>query len=280
MNAFFHKYTSEAVGAAFFIIMISVAYFTMIKKNVTAVTEPVYMPVILESAESLKIGSNVTLLGVPIGIIGSLHYVILDRRGQAVVIERRKKITKREKPVSMVRGQFVIAVLDLTRDVEIYPNYTIVTQYPSLFSVKTVDIRPGQKLAKDVFLNVRYLRQEEVVALRTKQEIPHFVREDVVLQAENFGDPLFLLSEIIAENQVQIRRITHNFALLTDKLNSGRGNIALLLNQRGLERDAVDLLLQTSVLAEELGEGLEAFRETNSMIDSFKTLFFLLLAGI
>jgi len=280
MNAFFHKYTSEAVGAAFFIIMISVAYFTMIKKNVTAVSEPVYMPVILESAESLKIGSNVTLLGVPIGIIGSLHYVILDRRGQAVVIERRKKITKREKPVSMVRGQFVIAVLDLTRDVEIYPNYTIVTQYPSLFSVKTVDIRPGQKLAKDVFLNVRYLRQEEVVALRTKQEIPHFVREDVVLQAENFGDPLFLLSEIIAENQVQIRRITHNFALLTDKLNSGRGNIALLLNQRGLERDAVDLLLQTSVLAEELGEGLEAFRETNSMIDSFKTLFFLLLAGI
>ena len=280
MNAFFHKYTSEAVGAAFFIIMISVAYFTMIKKNVTAVTEPVYMPVILESAESLKIGSNVTLLGVPIGIIGSLHYVILDRRGQAVVIERRKKITKREKPVSMVRGQFVIAVLDLTRDVEIYPNYTIVTQYPSLFSVKTVDIRPGQKLAKDVFLNVRYLRQEEVIALRTKQEIPHFVREDVVLQAENFGDPLFLLSEIIAENQVQIRRITQNFALLTDKLNSGRGNIALLLNQRGLERDAVDLLLQTSVLAEELGEGLEAFRETNSMIDSFKTLFFLLLAGI
>ena len=281
MISLIQKNINSIVGAVFFSSMILIGYLTIVKKNITEVKEPLYIPVILESAESLKIGTNVTLLGVPIGILGSLHYILLDVRGKAVVLDKnRSGLLKRNRPLGMVRGQFVVAVLDLTGDVRMYPDYSIVTQYPSLFSLKTIDIRPGKKHKGENLLKIKFLSKEEVFNLRTKQKIPHFGREDVVLHAENFGDPLFLLTEIISENQTQILRITQNLAEITDKINKGKGNLSALLNKRGLERDAVELLIQVSVLAEELGEGLEAYRETNSLIDSLKTLFFILLSGL
>ncbi|MDH5656899.1 MAG: hypothetical protein OEZ34_13380 [Spirochaetia bacterium] len=274
IKKFLEKNISEVVGASFFIFLIFLGYFTMVKKNITVVSEPRYLPVILQSAESLKIGSAVTLLGVPVGIIGSLHYVLLDLEGQPVLIDRKnRKFIKPDQKLRAVQGQYVVAVLDITRNVEVYNNYSIVTQYPSLFSVKTVDIRPGRKQDAEDPMNVRYLSLQEVLNLRTKKEMPQVLPGEVVLHAENFGDPLFLLTEIIHENQKQIRTIVSNMAEITDKLNRGDGNLAMLINKRGLEREALDVLIQASVLSHELEEGYESYRETNSLIETFKTLF-------
>ena len=281
MISLINKNSDNVVGTIFFIILILLGYFTMIRKNISEVKEPIYMPVILRSAESLKIGSTVTLLGVPIGIVGSLHYIMVDVQGKPVIMQSNGyRLLRKEKPLKMVRGQFVVALLNLNRNIEMYSNYSIVTQYPTIFTVKTIDLRPGRKIDGEDKLNLKFLSSKEAIELQTKQKMPHFSRGDVLLQAENFGDPLFLLTEIIEENQLQVRRITRNFAEITDKMNRGNRNLSALLNQKGLERDAVETLLQLSILSQELGEGLDAYRESNSLIDSLKTIFFLLLQGL
>jgi ABC-type transporter Mla subunit MlaD len=272
------KNLQEFVGAVFFIALFSIGYFTIVKKNIIEVKEPRYMPVILESAESLKIGSTVTLLGVPIGIIGSLHYILIDLQGNPVAMETNKFI-RRNKPIGSVQGQFVIAILDLTRDAEMYSNYSIVTQYPTIFTVKTIDIRPGKKRDGEEKLRIKLLTKNEVMAFRTEQKIPVFTKEDVVLHADNFGDPLFLITEIIGENRFQIRRIIRNLTDITDKINTGNGNLSALLNRKGLEKDSVKLLQEISILSQELGDGLEAYRETGSLIDTLKILLTITLAG-
>lgn len=267
------------IGLLFFTGMTYAGYATMIKKNIGSVKEPVYLPVLLETAESLKVGSTVTVLGVPKGILGSLHYILIDEKGKPVIIRRKKRLILPEKELDAIQGQFVFAVLDLTEPVDFYSNYDIVTQYPALFSAKTVDIRPGKKTEDSSKISPFYLSRKEVAAFRTGREGPSIAKDDL-LHAHNFGDPLFLITEIIGENRKDIRRITRNMAVITGKMSRGDGTVAAVLNKKELDEGSKKTLKAAAGLLTEVGDGLESFRETNSMIDFAKTFLTILLAAL
>ena len=267
------------LGVLFFTCMIYLGYATMIKKNIGRVNEPVYLPVLLETAESLKVGSTVTLLGVPVGILGSLHYILIDADGKPYIIKRRNKLFLPEKEHDVIKGQFVIAILDLTKPVELYSDYEIVTQYPALFSLKTVDIRPGKKSANTRPISVQYIGLRDVLNFRNNDKLPT-VDTIFLARARNFGDPLFLLTEIIGENRKDVRRIVRNIADITWKMNAGGGTFSSVLNKRELDADSRKALASTAVLVKELDKGLESYRESNGLIRFAKSFLGILMAAL
>ncbi len=239
---FSHRFLTLLTGVLFFGAMLGIGYFTIARQKESGVRSPEFYLLELETAEGLKIGASVQILGVPCGVVDSMYY-IPTQDGKTTVL----------------------AVLALTKTVPMYSNYRIITRFPTALAAKVVEINPGRKTDGAVIVQPQLLGSRELVDLKTHGTIPELGAN--ALRASNFDDPLYLIAASLTENRKSLRRIASNVAQITDKMNAGNGTIALLLNRPDLVNNLNEILKGSLILIEEIHAGVEDTRESRAAID-------------
>lgn len=248
------NWKEAAFGLFFWIAMLLLFVYTIILPSENDRRAHIYMPVILKSAQGLREGSRVTVLGVEKGTVLHLTYLPVDRFGSIVTEEKSGE----------QYGQKVLAILHLTDPVELWPDYRISTRYTTVISDKVVDIDPGSGSVSEIipFSNlspneVFYLMKQGRISLASKR-IP---------EAQNFDDPLTAVAEVLAENRIGLRQIIRNLREITDKINSGQGTIAALINDDRLIVGVQQTLLETDGLVRDGRDLYESLRESRASVD-------------
>lgn len=229
------------VGLGFFGFMGFVGNITIVHQKENKMRTPVYYPLRLETAEGLKAGARVQILGVPAGAVDSLYYLDPESSGDGAVI----------------------ALLAITEPVSFYPDYRIITRYPTALAAKEVEVNPGTARGGALPIGPRFLDSKEVVTLKRTGVMP----EGTMLQAANFDDPLYQVAVVLTENRKPLRRITRNIQEITTKINEGNGTLAALLNRSDLAAGTNNILKSGIILIQEIREGVEDTRESRTAID-------------
>ncbi|MCP5480072.1 MAG: hypothetical protein H7A21_01445 [Spirochaetales bacterium] len=261
------------VGLAFFLALAIVSYFTIfVGAQVRA--GPVRLPVRLQTAEGLQAGVLVYVNGVEMGVVGSLHYMTLNRSGWPRPYAREHERS---------HGQTVIAVLYMRAPIVLYPDYRIVSRYLTVLSPRVIEIDPGSANLESTGPDRRLapvtpltLNPDELALFRRKGYLPRRTNEEL-LEASNYDDPLFLIASVVNENRSGIHEITANLRDITDKLNQGNHTVAALVNRADLVQGSNDFLKSVIILTEEVRGGAEDLRETRAAVDFLDLL--LVLAG-
>lgn len=250
-----HKSAILVIGVAFWTLVIGLMLFTVILPAAGERDLQYYLPVVLPTAEGIKIGSRVQVLGVDHGYVNYLRYTPLDAEGH--IITGDDPATARPGA-----GQVVIAVLNMRSRPVLFPNYRIYTRYPAVISDKIIDIRPGNKDSGPA-LDAVLWNSSEMLFFRKEGVLPgrNSPLESLV-RASNYDDPLTIVADVVNENRADIRRIVRNLAETTDKINSpNTGTVSLLIHNPELLdrtnaslRDVLVLVREGRLLAEDLRE--------------------------
>ncbi|MBL8019481.1 MAG: MCE family protein [Leptospirales bacterium] len=258
---FNHRNITLYVGCTFFAVMGFIAYLTIVRTKEKTEKTPVFYPLVLESAEGLRQGAAISILGVSAGSVDSLYLISPgDGSGNS-------------------DSSMVVALLAINQPVTFYSNYRIITRYPTALGAKIIEIDPGRKKGpEDRPLLPRYLGSKELVAMKKTGLVPEL--GNTVLIAANFDDPLYMIATTLAENRKPIRKITRNLAEITGKMNSGSGTIASILNRPDLADGSNEILKGAIILIQEIRDGVEDSRESRAAIDFIFTITaFLSLGG-
>lgn len=261
------------VGAAFFAAMILVGYFTIARGRTYALEKGVHLPILLESAEGLRVGARVYVLGIEMGVVSSLHYVLTRADGSIIPWNEERSL----RPNEGTAGQRVIAIIDLERSIKLYPNYSAKTRYPSPISQKIVALDPGRLEDKESSWQPRTLTQPQLRAFLARGTLPS---DGTMLASHNTDDPIYLAASVIADNRAALLRITGNLAEITGKVNEGQGSVAAILNRETLSRETNESLAGLIIFLNEIRHGVEDTRESRAMVDFISALLpFLFKAG-
>ncbi len=269
-----NKYSKEVVGLGFFLFLGLMMSRTIFEKKVAGIHGITYLVVRLKTAEGLKIGSPVSIDGVSSGSLSYLHYAPVDTDNWPIPYPEYS--TGREDPPA---GQTVMAVLAMNQDIVLYSNYKIISRYTSALSEKQIELIPG-RLGPDTRLeNMLELNEKELIAFRKTGILPN--KSGVTLaRASNYDDPLYSIATVIVENRKSIRRITHNLAEVTDKINRGNGTIAALVNRPDFMNSTNGLLKNVIILVREISDGVEDTRESRATIDFLQSLITITFAAL
>lgn len=256
------KNLTLGVGLAFFIMMGFVGYGTIVVQKTVAITRPTRIVVRLETAEGMRPGAPVLILGVKKGLVAALSYLALDAAGNPIPWSDATS-------AGAVQGQAVFAVLDMADRVTVYKNHRVITRYPNVFSDKVVDIDPGHGQPSDE-INFMEISAPELLAFRRGDGLP--VVRGTMAAVSNYDDPQYLIASVLGENRAPLRRIVSNVREITDKVNVGTGTVSLFVNERSVNDESNKLFKTLIILTNEIREGLEDTRETNASIDMLSAL--------
>ena len=259
------------VGTLFFAFLGTTGYYTIAHQKQFALQTPLHLLVRLDTAEGMRAGAPVLVQGVEMGLLRSLHYVRLDGDGNAIPHGTRGV---------QAADQMALAVLDLREKLPFYAGYKITTRYPSVISGKLISIDPGRSEGGAPPLPQSYLNTTELLSFQRTGELPGTFRKEAVPRAGNHDDPLYLVAKVITENRRNIRRITSNLRHTTDKINEGEGTVARILNEGDLVEGVDGVLAELSKVVTDARDGLEALRETDSMINTVSELVSLILSAL
>jgi phospholipid/cholesterol/gamma-HCH transport system substrate-binding protein len=237
------------VGALFVSSLAVVAYFTILtdggplqKKGVEAI---IYFP----NADGIKIGNRVTVHGVPYGYVSRVDLVQIDEDGNLL---KKGKIGF---------GTKVEVTLVLKGPIKIYENYEATIKNESLLSGRIIALDPGSRYPKDPKTQEIDKTGEEFLVLSDYTIETTKQRTAPSLKGKVTEDPLVSLSELIAENRVDIRKTFVNIASITGKINAGEGSLGRLINENEMHKNVNTTLTDAQIVLREMREGLEDFRE-------------------
>ena len=267
------------VGLLFFGALGLVGYFTIISESGPFAAQGSQAVVFFDNADGIKIGSRVTVLGVPAGRVVAIDLVPVNATGRALDEDNEAEMQGRT-------GQRVAVTAELRRKVAFYSNYSIQVKNESLLSGRIIAIDPGSAVPRPNELEVP--RKKEVISVpsgtlseRGQTALAYYLEhrpadDSMDLKGEVTGDPLAALSEMIAENRDDVRRTINNVAGITEKINNGTGTLGKLINDDELHDSADQLLDDAEVVVREVRETLEDTREqapVTSMIRAALTAF-------
>lgn len=258
-------YGSLFVGLGFYGAMAAMGFFTIIASGFAFDSRATRVPVRLLSGEGIRAGVPVYVKGVEAGSVHSLYYVTLDERGELRPWKARGDS----------HGQTVVAILTFNEPPVVYPNYTLITRYLSVLGSKVVELNPGSAAAEvgePVHQQLDYLQisLSDTARYRASGRLPEDDRPMMV--ATNYDDPVYLIAQVLSENRGDLLRITRNLREVTDKLNLGQRNVALLVNQAQLAQNANGFVKDLVVLTQETRDGAEDLRESRAYIDFIDVL--------
>ncbi len=247
------------VGILFIGSLALVGYFTIISDSGPFAKKGKQIVIYFDQAEGIKIGSKVTVLGVPAGTVVDMDLVSVDQNNIPVSDSSSERVKQR-----------VAIAIELKKDLVFYENYNISIKNETILSGKVVAIDPGRsesingKYPKR--LNIKWYNTSELELLgksAIKSNIHDIIQKktDIVLSGINSGDPIAGLSELIEENRENVKRALENIADITDKINQGKGTIGLLINDRQLHDNANTVVSDAKVVVREMRENLEDTRE-------------------
>ena len=279
MSRFIQNSSRPVAGLLFFIVMGLIANFTIIQGQSYELTRAVHIPVLLETAEGLRVGAPVLVKGVEMGVLSQMDYIQLDESGfplpwatdpntAKIYRDHHSRIPGRTDPNRKVYGQKVLAILDLKEHVPIYPDFKIVTRYTSLISQKIVEILPGRlRPGQDPRWNPLILRYQTLQKYRQTGELPRNGKKPTLLTSNNFDDPIYLLAGVINENRRPIHKITSDLRDISGRIDTGKGTVSLLLTDDKLVRGTNDILKLVRILIQDGRTLVEANRETRGEVD-------------
>lgn len=238
-----------------------IGYFTIVRTKENMEQTPVFYPLVLESAEGLREGAAISILGVRAGSVDSL-YLVSPEEGSG-----------------NSESSMVVALLAINQPVTFYANYRIITRYPTALAAKAIEIDPGRKThPNEVALRPRYIGSKELVTMKKTGLVPEL--GNTALTAANFDDPLYMIAATLAENRKPIRKIARNLAEITGKMNVGSGTVASIINRPDLAAGSNEILKGAIILIQEIRDGVEDSRESRAAIDFIFTITaFLSLGG-
>ena len=219
------------VGSLFFVALSVVGYFTIITEGGPLKKELYTMQVYFPNSEGIKLGSKVTVRGVPYGYVSKVNLIQLDREGNILGATEEGISSKVE--VLMV----------LQKPLKLYDNYSIKIRNESLLSGRVIAIDPGFYVAPS-------FNSPEILVTSRK-----------FIEGGTMDDPLVSLSELIAENRNDIRKTISNISQITDKINNGQGTLGKLINNDEIHSNVNTTLTDAQIVLRELREGLEDTRE-------------------
>ncbi|GIX41255.1 MAG: mammalian cell entry protein [Leptospiraceae bacterium] len=250
-----------SLGIIFWLIMIGIATFTVVMPAKRDINLPYYLPVILKNAHGIQHGTRVNILGVDQGYIRFIDYFPIDKEGNFIFISDCKELCKES-----IKDQVILVVLNIRKQLEFYENYKLYTRYDNVIGEKIIEIDPGSKYTfnkgKKIInkkLNIKYLTPNELLYLINNQNIP--LNKNDILYSTNYDDPITIIAQVVYENRKAIKRIFKNTAEITEKINKGKGTIALLLNEYQLISNTDKTLLEVILLIRDARELLESLRE-------------------
>jgi hypothetical protein len=174
-----------------------------------------------------------------------------------------------------MNDQIILTVLNIRKKLEFYDNYKLYTRYDRIIGEKVLEIDPGSKYSykknqkiENKSLNIRYLTSNELFYLINNQKIP--LNKNQILSSTNYDDPLTIIAMVIFENRNDLKRIFKNTAEITQKINTGKGTLALLLNEPVLLSNSDKTVLEGVLLIRDLGEILESLRENEILSKTLK----------
>lgn len=132
---------------------------------------------------------------------------------------------------------------------KLYENYLIVMKNSTALGGRMISIDPGKPEHDGIYFSEIESRTD--------------------LKGSSLGDPFSLLAEVIQENRGQLKTAINNFSEFAEKINSGNGTVAKLVNEDTLHED-------TGKLVNELRDTIEDSREqapVTSFIRAALTIF-------
>lgn len=251
------------VGLLFVGSLSLVGYFTVISDSGPFSQQGQQLVLYFDHAEGVKVGTRVTVLGVPSGSVAAVELVSVDDNGKPVPDD------------SISRARQIVAItIELKKPVVFYSNYSINLKNESILSGKVVAIDPGttqvhsgkpperlQVIWVDPKQALQVGKTASQISLEKFLEDQSQNRSISTLEGQNAGDPVAGLAQLISENREDVRRTIHNVAEITDKINNGRGTIGLLINDNQLHENATTLVTDARLVVREMRESLEDTRE-------------------
>ena len=221
------------VGTLFFVAVGVVGYFTIITEGGPLKKELYTLSVYFPNSEGIKLGSKVTVQGVPYGYVSKVNLIQVDREGNLMPAGEEGVSSKVE------------VIMVLQKPLKLYDNYSIKIRNESLLSGRIIAIDPGYYSPPNFNLKVGVPEK----------------RERKFIEGGTSDDPLVSLSELIAENRNDIRKTISNISQITDKINNGQGTLGKLLNNDEIHSNVNTTLTDAQIILRELREGLEDTRE-------------------
>jgi ABC-type transporter Mla subunit MlaD len=259
-----------SLGILFWFTMIGIGTFTIVMPAKRDINLPYYLPVILKNAHGIQRGTRVNILGVDQGYIKFIDYFPIDKEGNIIFISECLELCK-----DQMNDQIILTVLNIRKKLEFYDNYKLYTRYDRIIGEKVLEIDPGSKYSykknqkiENKSLNIRYLTSNELFYLINNQKIP--LNKNQILSSTNYDDPLTIIAMVIFENRNDLKRIFKNTAEITQKINTGKGTLSLLLNEPVLLSNSDKTVLEGVLLIRDLGEILESLRENEILSKTLK----------
>lgn len=247
------------VGILFAGSLALVGYFTVISESGPFAKKGKLLVVYFDQAEGIKIGSKVTVLGIPAGTVVDMDLVSVNENNFPVSDSSPERVKQR-----------VAMVLELKKDIVFYDNYNISLKNESILSGKVVAIDPGDSEPKNgkypKRLDIKWYSSFETEKLGRNAIKMHIndlkeKKAEIILSGQSAGDPIAGLSELIAENRQNVKRIIQNIAEISEKINNGKGTVGLLINDSKLHDNANTLVSDAKIVVREMRENLEDTRE-------------------
>ncbi|MCS7206286.1 MAG: hypothetical protein NZ853_11385 [Leptospiraceae bacterium] len=251
------------LGIGFWLSVMGIGYFTVILPPKKDMNLNYYLPVVIENAHGIQVGTRVHVLGIDQGLVRYLDYFPIDENQNILFVSECEDLCQKQ-----MKGQITIAVLNLRKSLEFYENYAIYSRYDSVIGEKVIEINPGSKIIKkqNQTLQVkkiepRYLFPKEFFDLLVQNYQGLQINSKTLLRTINYDDPVTIIAEVIYENRESLRRIFSNLQEITHKINEGQGTIALLINDDSLVSEADMVLIEAIKFLQTYREGYESLRE-------------------
>lgn len=232
------------VGFLFFGALAVVGYITIMTEGGPLKKELPTVKVYFPNADGIKIGNKVTVQGVSFGYVSSVKLVQVDEFGN-VLSDDAEGI-----------GTRVELTLTLQSNLKLYENYDIKIKNESIISGRVVTIDPGTAYPIDPKSREFKSQTTPSVPIDLKNAKGRNTIKGTVTQ-----DPLVSLSELIAENRADLRRIMSNVSEITEKVNTGRGTLGRIINQDDIHKNVNTTLTDAQIVIRELRESIEDLRE-------------------
>lgn len=232
------------VGLIFFIALGISFYLTIVEKTNTKKLYPFNMKLYFSRADGFKEGDPVNVIGIPIGEIREIKKV-----SRTDIID--KKFLDLDKDYAI---EFTIA---LKKPIVLWDDYEIKFQTQTVFSGKTIDIRPGG--------NDNDRKTSVYSAYSDEEPVSNFVPS-----ARYIDDVFIQVNQLIVENKKDLRRFVSSSRLLTDKLNyDKKGTIPQIINTNNMSDALEDTICDIDTVAKEGRRFEEMSREADVIFIPF-----------
>jgi hypothetical protein len=239
----------ELLTGILFVAMGSLAFFlTVIRSDKPAKDFPYRLSLFYSRIDGIREGTEVRILGITRGYVAHI-----TTRPMIDVPDRRFLNSNETEAIELV--------IALEEPLTLWDNYKIDFQTITLFSNRVININPGSSDGRTPYFTPTFREGENV--------------PDYLPSARYFDDFFKASSQTIEDNRQDLRTIVKNSKSISEKLNSNKGTIPLLIGSTSM----YDELYESVTDAETIGiEGRRYMESARKMESTMPIPFFVTLS--